>query len=60
MQRSDFFIKLISIIILAAMVLYVGLRALDSLRQPIQTVEVSRATVETGSSVSGWALPKPK
>ncbi len=56
MQRSDFFIKLISIIILAAMVLYVGLRALDSLRQPIQTVEVSRATVETGSSVSGWAV----
>ena len=56
MQRSDFFIKLISIIILVAMILYVGLRAVDSLRQPMQTVQVSRATVETGSSVSGWAV----
>ena len=56
MQRSDFTIKLIPVIILAAMVVYVGFRALSTLRSPMQTVTVSRATVETGSSVSGWAV----
>lgn len=56
MQRSDFVIKLISVVLFIAIALYFGLYLYNSARSPFQTAVALTATVEEAGRADGYIV----
>ena len=56
MRRSDFYIKLVSIIVFAAVVVYVGVYLYQARTNPLRTVLAARASASESVPAEGWAV----